>query len=63
MPEDVLFQVVLPEGSKDPSAAVPFPVEQRLEVLIPAQLKILLLNLNKFVGTLLTYFIIMYYRL
>uniref|UniRef100_A0A6N2LQ99 Dolichyl-diphosphooligosaccharide--protein glycosyltransferase subunit 1 n=1 Tax=Salix viminalis TaxID=40686 RepID=A0A6N2LQ99_SALVM len=31
MPEDVLFQVVLPEGSKDPSAAVPFPVEQRLE--------------------------------
>jgi hypothetical protein len=59
MPEDVLFQVVLPEGSKDPSAVVPFPVEQRLEVLIPAQLKILLLKFNKFVGTLLTYFIIM----
>jgi hypothetical protein len=50
MPEDVLFQVVLPEGSKDPSAVVPFPVEQRLEVQIPAQLKILLLKFNKFVG-------------
>jgi hypothetical protein len=46
MPEDVLFQVVLPEGSKDPSAAVPFPVEQHLEVLIPAQPKILLLSLT-----------------
>ena len=62
MQDDALFQVVLPEGSKDPSAAVPFPVEQHLEVIIPAQLKILLLNLNKFVGTLLTYFIIMYYK-
>lgn len=28
----VIFQVVLPEGSKDPSAVVPFPVEQHLEV-------------------------------
>lgn len=27
-----IFQVVLPEGSKDPSAVVPFPVEQHLEV-------------------------------
>ena len=26
------FQVVLPEGSKDPSAVVPHSVEQRLEV-------------------------------
>ncbi|KAF2295081.1 hypothetical protein GH714_031408 [Hevea brasiliensis] len=29
--EAVLLQVVLPEGSKDPSAVVPFSVEQRLE--------------------------------
>lgn len=50
MPEDVLFQVVLPEGSKDPSAVVPFPVKQHLEVQIPAQFKILLLKFNKFVG-------------
>ena len=28
----VIFQVVLPEGSKDPSAVVPFAVEQHLEV-------------------------------
>ncbi|KAJ6772984.1 RIBOPHORIN I [Salix koriyanagi] len=31
MPDNVLSQVVLPEGSKDPSAAVPYPVEQHLE--------------------------------
>lgn len=28
----VTFQVALPEGSKDPSAVIPFPVEQHLEV-------------------------------
>ena len=30
----ILFQVVLPEGSKEPSAVVPFPVDQHLEVVI-----------------------------
>lgn len=30
----IIFQVVLPEGAKGPSAVVPFPVEQRLEVII-----------------------------
>ncbi|KAJ6350042.1 hypothetical protein OIU78_006264 [Salix suchowensis] len=29
--DKLTIKVVLPEGSKDPSAAVPFPVEQRLE--------------------------------
>lgn len=28
----ILFQVVLPEGSKNPSVVVPFPVEQSAEV-------------------------------
>lgn len=30
----ILSQVVLPEGSKEPSAVVPFPVDQHLEVVI-----------------------------
>ena len=30
---DCKFQVVLPEGSKDPKAVVSFPVEQHLEVI------------------------------
>ncbi|KAA3481639.1 dolichyl-diphosphooligosaccharide--protein glycosyltransferase subunit 1B-like isoform X2 [Gossypium australe] len=33
--DKLTIKVVLPEGSTDPSPVVPFPVEHRLEVVIP----------------------------
>lgn len=42
----LLLQVVLPEGSKNPSSAVPFPVNQQLEVIAYSSISKLIAELR-----------------